>query len=1000
MAGLYGIRFESLAPRLDGRLPRMDVAAFVGLAASGPLHTPVPVADPVQFDAIFGGPLPLGVDSQGSALYAYLRPAVHGFFRAGGKRCWIVRVAGTEAASTQFLLPGLCRLGSEGTPWPAPLTARSEGSWADGVRAGAYLQREGLGAGLVGSNDLTTPALMTVTLGAATTSLPIAGDLLALRFSGSSLAALLRVTGVERTGRSITATGEPLWLTDGGHDPDTATCFLRTASGLERSLPGARWRRTRREGASLQATVGGSPYVERIYLPPTTAAKPDVAAAAVPGAVVRIRVAGTDRYLAVNVVSTADGGEGLNLEGEALLAPIAAQAGWQRFGALPSGEARVERLRLGLMAEPAGGPALRLEEVGFGPTHPDWLGHLPTDRALWAGHLPADQAARSGAEEPALWARVKQPRFPLAAPSTGDWYLPIGLGLFPSVDSLVGPVPTATSTRERDGLLTYGPDSFLDPDLATLGAALPGALFHKAEVLGQPLQGAHALWPVEEVALIAAPDLVQPGFAPETAPAEELLRAPSLLPLGPTGLVLDWRAMKGATQYRVETSFSPDFTGGVQATTLTPTILHLTETPCGRDRFARVRAERPGAISPWSNVRWVPAKALFRPVEPPPLGAPVVLRPLAQGGGRWRIAWRPIESADPIEYEVEEATTPDFLDARQTWRGTERAITLQRRAPEPVYVRVRAVLADEGADVSALTAEPRPGGGSDWPLSPWSRTLIIWEPASATRWRPGPVDESALRRAQASLLWLASGRADWLALLSLPQGWEAGAALDWREGLLADLSFDERLLSYGAAYHPWPIIQGAEQSGAVPPDGLAAGVIARRTLARGAWEAPANERLPSVNDLDRPGSAVAEALYAAGVNPLALGVEGPGIWGARTLCADEEWLPLGTRRLLLLLRRLLLREGNDLLFAPNSPPLWRSVERRFEAVLSDLYTRGALRGNTAAEAFRVDVLTRGNQAAIDQGRLLVEIRIAPARPLRFLTVRLIQTGGAPVIEEV
>jgi hypothetical protein len=40
---LPGIRFEASAPPLDEVLPRMDIAAFVGFAASGPVHLPVAV---------------------------------------------------------------------------------------------------------------------------------------------------------------------------------------------------------------------------------------------------------------------------------------------------------------------------------------------------------------------------------------------------------------------------------------------------------------------------------------------------------------------------------------------------------------------------------------------------------------------------------------------------------------------------------------------------------------------------------------------------------------------------------------------------------------------------------------------------------------------------------------------------------------------------------------------------------------------------------------------
>ena len=42
-ARLPGVRFEAPPPPLAEVLPRMDVAVFVGFAASGPLHRPVVV---------------------------------------------------------------------------------------------------------------------------------------------------------------------------------------------------------------------------------------------------------------------------------------------------------------------------------------------------------------------------------------------------------------------------------------------------------------------------------------------------------------------------------------------------------------------------------------------------------------------------------------------------------------------------------------------------------------------------------------------------------------------------------------------------------------------------------------------------------------------------------------------------------------------------------------------------------------------------------------------
>jgi Bacteriophage tail sheath protein len=80
--------------RVDAGVPvtspvRMDVAAFVGIAERGPLHTPVPVESWRQFAAYFG-------DVTGAGYLAYV---VRGFFENGGARCWIVRIA-SDAAMT------------------------------------------------------------------------------------------------------------------------------------------------------------------------------------------------------------------------------------------------------------------------------------------------------------------------------------------------------------------------------------------------------------------------------------------------------------------------------------------------------------------------------------------------------------------------------------------------------------------------------------------------------------------------------------------------------------------------------------------------------------------------------------------------------------------------------------------------------------------------------------------------------------------------------------
>jgi hypothetical protein len=113
---LPGFRFETQAPPLPEVLPRMDIAVFVGFAASGPLQLPVAVESEAQFTAIFGDDVPLAWDfGRGEQLYAYLGPAVRAFFRNQGRRCWVIRVAKqtngiNRARYNYFPVPGLAHV--------------------------------------------------------------------------------------------------------------------------------------------------------------------------------------------------------------------------------------------------------------------------------------------------------------------------------------------------------------------------------------------------------------------------------------------------------------------------------------------------------------------------------------------------------------------------------------------------------------------------------------------------------------------------------------------------------------------------------------------------------------------------------------------------------------------------------------------------------------------------------------------------------------------------
>jgi phage tail sheath protein FI len=209
------------------------------------------------------------------------------------------------------------------------------------------------------------------------------------------------------------------------------------------------------------------------------------------------------------------------------------------------------------------------------------------------------------------------------------------------------------------------------------------------------------------------------------------------------------------------------------------------------------------------------------------------------------------------------------------------------------------------------------------------------------------------------------------------------------------------VLSYGGVYHPW-LIEREEQAGGqlhrLPPDGAVCGLIARRALARGAWSAPANERLDGVVGLTPP---MARArwldLQEAQINVVRQEPYGFVTLSTDTLSLDQDLLQINVRRLLHLLRRLALRLGTGFVFEPQNDAFRRLVRREVEAVLDDLFVRGAFAGQTPDTSYQV--IFRSTPQDVDAGRFIVDLKVAPALPMNFLTVRLIQSGGRTAVTE-
>ena len=593
---------------------------------------------------------------------------------------------------------------------------------------------------------------------------------------------------------------------------------------------------------------------------------------------------------------------------------------------------------------PAAGPALlarltldlRIED-GDRPTVRLAIGLAPGHPHAWWTNLDDDQfyaAPRDAVAD----------RSPLAATDAERLAPPLAwlpLGLEAAFGDSVGPLSADGTALERDGLSRHDAELFLDPRLADLRVATLATEAERIrEIDGERLFGVHGALGVgegrewNEASLVTAPDAVQPRW--ERRP-DEIVPPPAPAAFNPPP---HWFTHRGACAVAPDSAkvAGPDFASFLD-----------------RDSFV------------------VATPALQGPAGPIP---PSLLT----------LTWT---ASDPAAiYVLEEATRADFVEAVEIWRGPGLSHTLDLDREGVFYYRLTAVVGDTSSVPATIAVAVRDDA-----------------------WLAAPFDEearTALLSVHRALLRLAATSGELFAVLSLPRGDRAADAVAHAARLTAGRDPDQpgeglddgerRALSYGALHHPWVLsttptltADGRPRLAACPPDGVAAGVLAKRANLRGAWIAPANEPLRDVVGLDpliEPADRL--ALDAARINLIRREPRGFLMLDADTLSDEPEWRAIPTRRLFSLIRRLAVRRGASYVFEPNGDVLRRAVERGFSQMLETLFHKGAFAGRTPAESFRVTVdPTPADRFA---GRLLVEIAVAPAAPLRFLTVRLRQVG--------
>ncbi len=268
----------------------------------------------------------------------------------------------------------------------------------------------------------------------------------------------------------------------------------------------------------------------------------------------------------------------------------------------------------------------------------------------------------------------------------------------------------------------------------------------------------------------------------------------------------------------------------------------------------------------------------------------------------------------------------------------------------------------------------------------------------------GNLDLDMFKAVQSQIITHCELTGDRMAILDPPPGMSAQQVAEWRtDAAMYDSKF-------AALYYPWikvanPLAGPDSDEPRVvsmPPSGHMAGIWARNDDTRGVWKAPANEVVRGALDVDlKITKGEQDLLNPMGVNCIRpFGTRGIRVWGARTLSSDPSWRYVNVRRLFNFIEESVMLGTQWVVFEPNDMDLWQRVKRTINAFLIQRWREGALFGATPEEAFYVKCDAETNPPeSVDEGKLVVEIGIAPVKPAEFVIFRISQwQGGAATAE--
>jgi hypothetical protein len=218
------------------------------------------------------------------------------------------------------------------------------------------------------------------------------------------------------------------------------------------------------------------------------------------------------------------------------------------------------------------------------------------------------------------------------------------------------------------------------------------------------------------------------------------------------------------------------------------------------------------------------------------------------------------------------------------------------------------------------------------------------------------------------------------------------------------LRFDSK---YAAIYYPRIVIRDSDDlDRAIGPSGHMAGLCARIDNERGVFKSPGNEVIRNIVDVEL---VVTKGEHEI-LNPQPNNInvirdfrnEGRGlrIYGARCITSLSDWKYLAVRRLFIFIERSIDIGTQWAVLEPNDQRLWDRLIDSVDGFLTGMWRDGALLGTEKAHAFYIRCGTSTmTQDDIDNGRLVMEVGIAPVKPAEFVIIRISQSASGSFATE-